>query len=313
MLFEPGADLAELVSIYSGDPTYVREEWPSPQQFNHCIIAVKVGDATKAESIIQHSTLGRLLIFDPTDEHTPFGTLPDHEQDSFALIIASANGALLKMPTAAADMMLLERTIEATLTAEGTLTATFREKAAGAMAAYSREEFKSLSEADYRKRLESFITRGVPRAKLSKIVPQDVAAEGRFNLEVELSAAGYAQNVQNKMLLFKPALLHYPEPLQFSDTKREQPILLEADSRRETIRIALPIGFAIDELPDTQTIQETFGQCELKYEVKDGVVIYARTIRLKKATIPAHQAEQVKTFFARIKAAEQNPVVLLRK
>src|SRR5262249_17156706 len=28
-----------LVSIYSGDPTYVREEWPSPQQFNHCIIA----------------------------------------------------------------------------------------------------------------------------------------------------------------------------------------------------------------------------------------------------------------------------------
>ena len=29
------------VSIYSGDPNYVRASWPSPQQFNHCIIAVK--------------------------------------------------------------------------------------------------------------------------------------------------------------------------------------------------------------------------------------------------------------------------------
>jgi len=31
------------ISIYAGDPDYVRAEWPSPQQFNHCIIAVKVG------------------------------------------------------------------------------------------------------------------------------------------------------------------------------------------------------------------------------------------------------------------------------
>ena len=36
-------------------------------------------------------------------------------------------------------------------------------------------------------------------------------------------------------------------------------------------------------------------------------------IRLKKATIPANQSEQVKRFFARIKAAEQSPEVLVRK
>ncbi|HEX4951685.1 MAG TPA: transglutaminase-like domain-containing protein [Blastocatellia bacterium] len=299
-----------LVSIYSGDPTYVRAEWPSPQQFNHCIIAVKVSAATNAEAIVQHATLGRLLIFDPTDEHTPFGTLPDHEQDSLALIIAGANGALLKMPTAT-ETVQLERTVEATLTAEGTLTATLREQATGAMAAYSREEFKSLSETDYRKRIESFIARGVPRAHVTKIKPQD--ASPHFQLEVELTAAEYAQNLQNKLLLFKPALLHYREAVTLSETKREQPILLDADSRHEIIRITLPPGYAIDELPDAQTIKESFGQCELKYEVKDGTVIYSRTIRLKKETIPASQAEQVKSFFARIKAAEQAPVVLLRK
>ncbi|HZI47844.1 MAG TPA: DUF3857 and transglutaminase domain-containing protein, partial [Pyrinomonadaceae bacterium] len=36
------------ISIYSGDPSFVRASWPSPRQFNHCIIAVKVSDQTQA-------------------------------------------------------------------------------------------------------------------------------------------------------------------------------------------------------------------------------------------------------------------------
>ena len=64
------------VSIYSGDPDYVRPDWPSPQQFNPCIIAVKVSDETHASTIIQHARFGRLLIFDPTDSETPIGDLP---------------------------------------------------------------------------------------------------------------------------------------------------------------------------------------------------------------------------------------------
>src|SRR5262249_33601957 len=54
------------VVIYAGDRTYVREQWPSPQQFNHCIIAVKVSNELQAPAVIEHPALGRLLIFDPT-------------------------------------------------------------------------------------------------------------------------------------------------------------------------------------------------------------------------------------------------------
>ena len=39
-----------------------------------------------------HATLGRLLIFDATDPYTSLGDLPDHEQGSYALIIAGQNG-----------------------------------------------------------------------------------------------------------------------------------------------------------------------------------------------------------------------------
>ncbi|MGI8467651.1 MAG: DUF3857 domain-containing transglutaminase family protein, partial [Pyrinomonadaceae bacterium] len=53
---------AYLVSITADDASYVRAEWASPHQFNHCIIAVKIGDETKAASVITHPKLGRLLI-----------------------------------------------------------------------------------------------------------------------------------------------------------------------------------------------------------------------------------------------------------
>src|SRR5258708_2274718 len=81
------------VVIYSGDSTYVREEWASPNQFNHCIVAIKVSDETQVATVITHPKLGRLLIFDATDADTPVADLPDQGQGSLALIVAGGAGA----------------------------------------------------------------------------------------------------------------------------------------------------------------------------------------------------------------------------
>ena len=65
-----------LVSLYLGDRSYVRAEWPSPQQFNHAIIAIALpAMPARHASAIDHPALGTLVMFDPTDEHTPFGEL----------------------------------------------------------------------------------------------------------------------------------------------------------------------------------------------------------------------------------------------
>src|SRR6185295_1771207 len=129
------------VSIYSGDPNYVRAGWPSPQQFNHCIIAVKVADATQASTIIQHPTLGRLLIFDATDEQTPIGDLPYYLQGSLALINSKSETDLVKMPVTPPEMNQLERTATLELTADGGITGEIKELANGQTAVVFRSEF----------------------------------------------------------------------------------------------------------------------------------------------------------------------------
>src|ERR1041384_280179 len=146
------------VSIYSGDPDFVRAEFPSPQQFNHCIIAIKISDETKAQPTVEDARLGRLLIFDPTAEETPVGDLPAYLQGSLALIDAKESDALVKMPVTAPESNLLDRQVDATLDIAGSLSATIREDANGQWASSYRREFKSQSAGDYARRIERWVS-----------------------------------------------------------------------------------------------------------------------------------------------------------
>src|SRR5580765_1690875 len=103
------------VGIYSGDPDYVREEWASPHPFKHCSTAIKVTDGTQTARVITSPTLGRLLMFDPTDEDTPVGDFPEPEQGSLALIVAGEQGSLMRMPTTPAETNLLDRVVDASI------------------------------------------------------------------------------------------------------------------------------------------------------------------------------------------------------
>jgi hypothetical protein len=301
------------VAIYSGDPTYVREEWPSPQQFNHCIVAVKVGDETEAATIISHPNLGRLLIFDPTDEHTPVGDLPDHEQGSLALIVAGEHGALLRMPTVPPEANRLERETEVVLAPTGAITASIRERSTGQSAVNERRAFRALPRPEYVKLIESWITRGVTAAQVSKIEPADHSQEGRFALDVEFAAPGYGQVMQNRLLVFKPAVVSRRESVFLTETSRKHPVVLEAQAYRETVRVKLPAGFVVDETPDPVKLNTSFGTYTTSYEEKDGHLLFTRSLVLRAVTVPAEQYTQVRQFFGRIRAAEQAPVVLLRK
>lgn len=302
-----------LVSIYSGDPDYVREAWPSPQQFNHCIIAIKLSDETQVSSVVKHPTLGRLLIFDATDENTAVGDLPDHEQGSLALIDHKDSTALLRMPITPPEANRLDRKMEAQLAADGGITVQLRDRAAGNSAVRARRMFRGLSRPDFVKVIEGWLTAGATGAKLTRIEPADNQADASFDLNVEFSVASYGQLMQGRLLVFKPAIVSRSETLSFTEASRKHPIVLNSRAFRETVRVKLPEGFEVDELPDRLKLDTAFGNYASTYEVKDGQLIFTRTFATRAATIPADQYSAVRSFFERVRAAEQSPVVLARK
>ena len=301
------------VAIYSGDPAHVREEWASPRQFNHCIIAVKVSDETTGPTVIANVKLGRLLIFDATDDSTPVGDLPEHEQGSFALLIAGEAGQLLRMPTLPPEASSFNRQANVVMTPEGSITATVRETANGQAAADFRRQFRGLSSVQYLKMIENWISYGATGAKVSRVEPKDNNDGGRFDLDVDFTAINYAQLMQNRLLVFKPAIVSRQESLSLTEPTRKHPVVLESRSFSETVHVKLPAGFEVDELPDPLKLDASFGSYNTTYVVKDGELVFTRTLAQRAGTIPAAQYQTVRSFFERIRAAELAPVVLARK
>jgi len=302
-----------LVSIYSGDPNHVRREWPSPHQFNHCIIAVKVSDATQALSVVEHPTIGRLLIFDATDDITPVGDLPIHEQGSYALIIAGEAGALLKMPVTPPEANMLSRNAEIQLNPDGSIVAAIREQSIGQAAVRERGAFRELAKPEYNGRIERWIAQGATGVSVSKIEPVDDPNTGKFSLSADFRAPTYGQLMQGRLLVFRPAIVSRRESLSLTEATRKNPVILTPNAYTETTNVKLPSGFEVDELPDPVKLETSFGSYTTSYVVKDGQLLFTRTLVVRPAVIPVSDYPKVRGFFERIRAAEQSPVVLVRK
>lgn len=301
------------VSIYSGDPNYVRAGWPSPQQFNHCIIAVKVSEQTQASTIIQHPTLGRLLIFDATDDQTPIGDLPYYLQGSLALINSKSETDLVKMPVTPPETNQLVRNATFALQADGSIAGQIQELAKGQVAVVFRSEFRRLSKPEYTSMIERWLTTGATSARLNKMEPADHSGEGRFTLNVEFSAQQYGQLMQGRLLVFKPAVVSRREGLSLTAANRKHPVVLRANAYSETVNVQLPSGFAVDEMPDAVKIDTPFGSYATSYEVKDNQLVFKRQLSQKATTIAPADYESVRKFFESIRAAENAPVVLAKK
>jgi len=300
------------VAIFSGDPNYVREEWASPLQFNHCIIAIKVSDATKANTIIDHPTLGRLMIFDATDPYTPVGDLPDYLQGSWALIIAGSGGGLAKMPLSPPESDELDRDITVSLSETGEITGKIIERAKGQTSSQFRREVRGQSVGDYKKTIEGWLTRGASGAQLINVQSSDKGVDS-FDLDVDFKAANYGQLMQNRLLVFKPVIVGRRHSVYLTESKRTNPIELDSNMMNEKVIFNLPPGFSVDEVPDAVKLDTAFGKYVTSYEVKDGKLLFTRSMTTNRALIPANKYTLVKDFFSKIRDAEQAPVVLIRK
>jgi transglutaminase-like putative cysteine protease len=300
------------VAIYSGDPFYVQNSWPSPQQFNHAIIAISVSGTTAQSASIETPGLGRLLFFDPTDPDTSVGDLPEQLQGSFALIVAEEKGALVRIPTIPQDQSQLQRQTDLVLLPDGTINAKLDENSTGQQAALMRAEFRLGSPADFVKRIEGWISQTVPGAAITKVDPVHKPGEDNFTLRAEFQGPRYAQLMNNRLMVFKPAIVNRRSGFSFSETSRKYPVVIRAQGFTDIVRVKLPEGFKVDELPDAVKIETSFGNYSSSFELTNGLLVFTRNLSMRLAVIPADRYPEVRSFFQRVSAAEQAPVVLIR-
>ncbi len=303
---------AYLVSIYSGERSYVYPDWPSPQTFNHAIIAVKIPDSMEFLSVVRHPTLGRLLIFDPTDPDTPVGQLPEQEQGSYALICAGKQGALLKMPLQPPSFNRAESITKGDVSAQGGVTAAWELKLFGQSAAEARGLHRRDGSVGERLWLERTFSRTINGAKLDSITQADTPGSNEFVFRTSMSAERFAQSMQGRLFVLKPGAFAGPQRYFFPDKERKLPIVLEAESWSDTVQLRLPTGFKVDELPDAVDIEARYGKYKASWSVNNNELLFQQAFEVQNLTLPASNYSDVRGFFERVNGAALSPVVLVR-
>lgn len=303
---------AHPVVVYSGEATHVREEWPSPMQFNHCILAIAVDDTVDVPAAVTHPTFGRLVFFDPTSSLTPPGLLAASSLGGFGLVLAGEQGGLVRLPSMLPGRNRVERHIEARLAADGSVSGTITETFHGHASTDVRDELRERSTTAYNQMIERWLANSLPTPTAMRVTPADAFEDARFDLAIDFQAPSYGKHMRDVLLVFKPVLVARRDSTRFRKEKRTQPVIFEPYTFRERAEIALPAGYRIDEKIAPVELTTAFGRYTAQATEAGGRLVFERALNIEAATIPAADYETVRVFFEKILQTEQSPVVLER-
>lgn len=303
------------VAAQIGEDSWIHDEWASPQAFNHCILAVPVGeDAPPLSGVVDHPEHGRLLIFDPTTKNAAPGVLPHYLEDRKVLVCSDKDTALTHLPTYGPNVNRVVRKVDAKIDGFGNLSGELEESNFGSNAQILRSLYRNMKRDDFEKLIRRWIARGTRDARIEELVCEDLFLENRFDLNVKFSAQRYARLLnRGEMLLFSPVFLSRIEWIPPVDEERKTPYVIKARHLEETLSIQLPEGYSLDSFKEPEDLAVPFGEFSLKLEVDDGQLEVHRHNKLWNTEMPVSEYEKVVGYYEKVSRSESSKVVFKRE
>jgi Domain of Unknown Function with PDB structure (DUF3857)/Transglutaminase-like superfamily len=288
----------------------------SPFWFNHVILAVRLPENLNdlsLEAVLTHPKLGRLLIFDPTDEYTPFGHIRGALQGNYALLVTPDGGDLVRLPDLAPAMNGITRTAKMTLDPAGNLKGDVQEIRRGDSAKYQRYELRSVTkDADRIKPIETLLAHSLADFHITAATVTNLKQNTLpFQCNYSIVARNYAKNVGNLMLVRPRLIGSRVRDLLETKEPRKYPVEFSGPERdTDTFEIALPPGYEVDDLPPAMNADYSFASYHSKTEVNGNTLKYTRTFEVKELSVPLSKVEDLKKLYRIIAGDERNTAVL---
>jgi hypothetical protein len=252
----------------------------------------------------------RWLIFDPTNERIPVGTLPSNEQGGYGILCAGADSQVIGLPVLRPDASGTEHKGAFTLGADGTLSGQVDVMRTGAEGARMRNGLKDSDEKERRQSLEKALASDIPGVVLNSVeFVQPPALDKPSEVHYKLMASQYAHTA-GTLLLVRPRVVgSYTMP--FDDKPRQVPIDLDATGRwHDSYDIALPDGYVVDETPDPVDVDVDFASYHSTVTAKGNTLHYEREYVVKQVEIPAARATDFRKLESAILMDEKGTAVL---
>ena len=287
---------------------------PNIGGFNHMILAISVPEASYPKpmpAMYQHPTLGRLLIFDPTNDLVPFGQIPPYEQDNYGLLVGEQGGDLIHLPLSNPEANSITRTAKLQLMPDGSLQGEIEEVRSGFQAYRGRAYLQHETEGDRKKVIERTLGRTIGNFQLTsfEIVNAD-DIDKDLVLHYKFTAEHYAKNA-GALLLVRPHVVGEMAGAWDANKPRHYAYDFEGPYlSTDKVEISLPDGFKVDELPEPAKASFPFAEYASKTENSGNVLKYTREYRVQSTQVPVGQMDQLKKLFGEINLDEKNMAVL---
>jgi hypothetical protein len=316
MLKEIGVD--SYYVIIHNERGVVEKDFPTPFM-NHAILAIRLPDPAPADAktlpaLFRHEKLGPLVIFDPTDDTTPFGQLPPYLQDTYALLVAPEKGELIRIPLQAPETTRRDRVARLQLGPDGVLSGEVVETRTGFLANRSRQNLLSMAVNERVKYAERYLSNYLNGYKIRDFQIENLNdAEKELVFRLSFEAPNYAKSM-GTMLLVRPRVMGTMVDATFDLKDRKYPVELTGTSdETDEFHITLPPGFAVDELPPPVAAEIAPASYRSRTQFKDNVLTYQREYKVKEVMIRVERLKELKGFFSMISADERGAAVLKRQ
>ncbi|MCU1255947.1 MAG: hypothetical protein JWM83_2246 [Candidatus Angelobacter sp.] len=290
------------------------EKSPPMARFDHMILAISLPEASYPKAMpamYQHPKLGRLLIFDPTNEFVPFGQIPSYEQDNYGLLVGEQGGDLIHLPLSKAEANGVTRNAKLTLTTDGAIHGEIEEIRSGFEAMRGRASLMHETEGDRKKLVERMLGRTVSNFQINglEVVNADEIDKDLI-LRYKFSADHYAKSA-GQLLLVRPHVVGELAGAWEVNKPRHYAYQFDAPFLdNDSVEITLPEGFMVDELPEPAKSSFPFGQYVSKTENSGNILKYTRQYKMDSTLVSMEQMDQLKKLFGQINSDEKNMAVL---
>jgi hypothetical protein len=287
---------------------------------DHMITAIELPDGENDPRLVARvkAVNGKtLLIFDPTDEVTPVGLVRSDLQGGYGGLANGDFSQVIRIPVLPPDAEGLSRNGTFELAADGSLTGHVSDRFLGDDARHERNLLKESDARELRETLERSIASELPGLALKEFTFSGAAdLDKPLNLELKLAAGGYS-HASGPLLLLKPRVFGprcpiVPEVMQ--GKPRLYPIEIGHPGRfRDAYDIAIPPGYAVDELPDPVSVETEFASYHSSVKAESGKLHYESEYVVRDVEIPAAKAAEYRKLAAAMLADEKATAVLKKQ
>lgn len=305
-------DNAHVVLVHALNPKALAPDWPSAA-FNHAIVGIPADAEVPAHwPTVDAGPAGKLVLFDATDPATPLGVLPPADQGGYGLVVTNNPPGLLRLPVSPATHDGVAREATATLNEKGDLNTKAHEAYVGSAAASTHYTRFNQSEDVYRRTIERRLASTLPSLAGFKWKDNWSQATSEYGLTLEFTAERYGRWVGREMMLVIPRVFPSQPPLRPWKSNHDGVVWFTPRHTRDVVRIILPEGFTIAEVPKPVTAETPLMRYSLQYRVEGQQFTYESTVTRQTGVLEKADYEALRSAYQRLEEAERRPIVLKR-